>query len=181
MPRGSAVSHAKARWHAAALCTDGGDESWRLVEGSESFRASQQPLRKSRPSHRHSGGLELHLTCVEQPFVAESATRVHREFLRLIEPNRSRTVEDLRSCSLDSDLIRLRQPGQQGLALPTRGRALRIRASFSLLESRAFRSTGFLSTAKSASPSVARLPFRLSSRREPRGVASVDQRCEARR
>ena len=110
------MSHAKARWHAAALCTDGGHESWRLVEWIESFRASQKPLRKSRPFHRHSGDLELHLTCVEQPFVAESATLLRSEFLRLIEPNRSRTVEDLRSCSLDSDLIRLRQPGQKGLA-----------------------------------------------------------------
>ena len=128
-------SHTKARWQATALCTEGGDESCRLAEWIESFRASQKPLRKSRPFHRHSGDLELHLTCVEQPFVAESATRVHREFLRLIEPNASRTVEDLRSCSLDSDLITLRQPGQQGLALPTRGRALRIRASFSLLKS----------------------------------------------
>ena len=128
-------SHTKARWQATALCTEGGDESCRLAEWIESFRASQKPLRKSRPFQRHSGDLELHLTCVEQPFVAESATLLRREFLRLIEPNRSRTVEDLRSCSLDVDLITLRQPGQQGLALPTRGRALRIRASFSLLKS----------------------------------------------
>jgi hypothetical protein len=78
------VSHAKARCHATALCADGGDESCRLAEWIESFRASQKPFRKSPRFHGHSGDLELHLTCVEQPFVAESATRVHREFLRLI-------------------------------------------------------------------------------------------------
>ena len=132
---GSAASHAKARWHANALCAEAVAKSCRLVEWIESFRASQKPLRKSPPFHGHSGDLELHLTCVEQPFVAESATLLRSEFLRLIEPNVSRTVEDLRSPSLTTDLIRLRQPGQQGLALPTRGRALRIRASFSLLKS----------------------------------------------
>ena len=50
--------------------------------------ASQERAHKSRPFHSHSGDLELHLTCVEQPFVAESATLLRSEFLRLIEPIR---------------------------------------------------------------------------------------------